>query len=49
VAELPAGRPLAAMLRRAPKMTDRAYRFVAGHRDWFARRLGIDSSCELRR
>jgi predicted DCC family thiol-disulfide oxidoreductase YuxK len=49
VGELPAGRPLAAVLRTFPKLTDRAYRFVAGHRDWFARRLGIDASCQLRR
>ena len=49
VAELPAGRPLAAVFRTFPKTTDRAYRFVAEHRDWFARRLGIDASCTLRR
>ena len=49
VGELPAGRPLAAVLRSFPKLTDRAYRFVSGHRDWFARRLGIDASCQLRR
>jgi predicted DCC family thiol-disulfide oxidoreductase YuxK len=47
--ELPVGRPLAAVLRTFPGTTDRAYRFVAGHRDWFARRLGIDASCTLRR
>ncbi len=49
VAELPAGRPLAAVLRTFPSVTNRAYSFVAGHRDWFARRLGIDASCQLRR
>jgi len=49
VSELPAGRPLAAVFRTFPHVTDRAYRFVAGHRDWFARRLGIDASCTLRR
>jgi hypothetical protein len=49
VSELPAGRPLAAVFRAFPKSTERAYRFVADHRDWFARRLGIDASCTLRR
>ena len=49
VSELPAGRPLAALFRTFPRSTDRAYRFVASHRDWFARRLGIDASCTLRR
>jgi predicted DCC family thiol-disulfide oxidoreductase YuxK len=49
VSELPAGRPLAAIFHAFPKSTDRAYRFVADHRDWFARRLGIDATCALRR
>lgn len=49
VADLPAGEPLAALFRTFPKITDRTYRLVAGNRDWFARRLGIDASCELRR
>jgi predicted DCC family thiol-disulfide oxidoreductase YuxK len=49
VADLPAGRPLAAAFRAFPGLTNRAYGFVAGHRDWFARRLGIDASCTLRR
>jgi predicted DCC family thiol-disulfide oxidoreductase YuxK len=47
--ELPAGRPLAATLRTFPRATDRAYRWVADHRDLLARMLGIDSSCTLRR
>lgn len=46
---LPGGRPLAFLLARFPRATDRAYRFVAGHRDWFARRIGIDDACELKR
>jgi predicted DCC family thiol-disulfide oxidoreductase YuxK len=47
--ELPGGRPLAALLRTFPRMTDRAYRWVAGHRDLLARMLRIDASCQLRR
>ena len=46
---LPGGRPLAALFRAFPGLTERAYRFVAGNRDGFARVLGIDASCELRR
>jgi predicted DCC family thiol-disulfide oxidoreductase YuxK len=46
---LPGGRPLAFAFDRFPNATERAYRFVAGHRDWFARRLGIDDACELKR
>jgi predicted DCC family thiol-disulfide oxidoreductase YuxK len=46
---LPGGRPLGFLFARFPRATERAYRFVAGHRDWFARRLGIADSCELRR
>ncbi len=49
VSELPAGQPLAALFKALPRATDRTYRFVAGHRDWFARRLGIDATCQLRR
>ncbi len=49
VAQLPAGRPLAFVFERFPRATDRAYRFVANHRDWFARRLRVDSSCQVRR
>ena len=32
-----------------PALTDRAYRRVAANRNRFARWLGIDASCELRR
>jgi predicted DCC family thiol-disulfide oxidoreductase YuxK len=46
---LPGGRPLAFVFARFPRATDSAYRFVAGHRDWFARRIGIDDACELKR
>jgi predicted DCC family thiol-disulfide oxidoreductase YuxK len=46
---LPGGRPLAFVFGRFPRTTERAYRFVAGHRDWFARRIGIDDACELKR
>jgi predicted DCC family thiol-disulfide oxidoreductase YuxK len=45
---LPGGRPLAALFRRFPRTTERAYRWVAGHRDLFARILRIDASCEIR-
>jgi predicted DCC family thiol-disulfide oxidoreductase YuxK len=33
--ELPGGRPLAAVAARAPRLVDRAYRWVAGRRDTF--------------
>ena len=46
---LPAGRPLAFLFRSFPGLTDRAYRRVAANRNRFARRLGIDASCQLRR
>jgi predicted DCC family thiol-disulfide oxidoreductase YuxK len=46
---LPGGRPLAAVLRAFPRLTERAYRWVAGHRDLLARLLRIDASCQLRR
>jgi predicted DCC family thiol-disulfide oxidoreductase YuxK len=46
---LPGGRPLAFVFDRFPGATERAYRFVAGNRNWFARRLGIDDACELKR
>ena len=42
---LPGGRPLAALFESFPKTTDRAYRYVADHRDRWARWLRIDSSC----
>ena len=47
--ELPGGRPLAAILRAFPRLTERAYRWVAGHRDLLARILRIDATCQLRR
>lgn len=46
---LPAGRPLAFLSRTFPRITDRAYRFVADHRDRFGRLVGADAGCELRR
>jgi predicted DCC family thiol-disulfide oxidoreductase YuxK len=48
-AALPGGRPLAALLRAFPGATERAYRWVAGHRDLMARLLRIDATCQLRR
>jgi predicted DCC family thiol-disulfide oxidoreductase YuxK len=47
--QLPGGRPLAAVLRAFPRTTERAYRWVAGHRDLMARLLRIDATCQLRR
>jgi predicted DCC family thiol-disulfide oxidoreductase YuxK len=46
---LPGGRPLAFVFRSFPRATERAYRWVAGHRDLFARLLRIDAGCEIRR
>jgi predicted DCC family thiol-disulfide oxidoreductase YuxK len=46
---LPGGRPLAALFRAAPRATERAYRYVASHRDRWARLLRIEATCELRR
>jgi predicted DCC family thiol-disulfide oxidoreductase YuxK len=46
---LPGGRPLAFLFRSFPRITDRAYRFVARHRARFARLVGADAGCELRR
>ena len=46
---LPAGRPLAFLFERFPRTTDRAYRWVADHRDRLARLVGVDDSCELKR
>lgn len=46
---LPGGRPLASLLRRFPRTTERAYRFVADHRTGFGKLVGVDSSCEVRR
>ena len=49
LAVLPCGRPLAALLRGSPHATERAYRWVADHRDVVARLLRIDASCNIRR
>lgn len=46
---LPGGRPLAFLFRSFPTLTDRSYGHVAANRDRFARWLGIDASCGLRR
>jgi predicted DCC family thiol-disulfide oxidoreductase YuxK len=46
---LPGGRPLAAGFRAFPGVTEGCYRFVARHRDRFARLVGVDASCTLRR
>jgi predicted DCC family thiol-disulfide oxidoreductase YuxK len=46
---LPGGRPLGFLFERFPGTTERAYRFVAGRRSWFGRRLGVADSCELKR
>ena len=46
---LPGGRPLAFAFERLPRTTDRAYRWVASHRDRLARLVGVDDSCELER
>jgi predicted DCC family thiol-disulfide oxidoreductase YuxK len=40
---LPAGRPLAAVFHAFPGLTERAYRYVAGHRDRWSRLLRIDA------
>ena len=37
--ELPGGRPLAALVERMPRVVDRAYRFVSGHRPALGRPL----------
>ena len=49
VRQLPGGRPLGFLFERFPRATNRAYFVVANNRDRFARLLGIDASCELRR
>jgi len=46
---LPGGRPLALLFRTFPGVTERAYRYVAAHRDRLARLVGVDASCQLRR
>ena len=46
---LPWGGLAAAAFGAFPSATERAYRYVAAHRDRWARLLGIDADCELRR
>jgi predicted DCC family thiol-disulfide oxidoreductase YuxK len=46
---LPWGRPLAAAFGAFPGPTERAYSYVARHRDRWARLLRLDANCELRR
>ena len=46
---LPGGRPLAAVFSAFPAVTERAYGFVASHRDCLARLLRIDANCKVRR
>jgi predicted DCC family thiol-disulfide oxidoreductase YuxK len=46
---LPGGRPLAALFHAFPALTERAYRYVARHRDRWVRLLRIDANCEVRR
>lgn len=42
--ELPGGRPLASAAARAPRFVDRAYRWVAGHRDVFGRMVSAGAA-----
>jgi predicted DCC family thiol-disulfide oxidoreductase YuxK len=46
---LPGGRPLAALFAAFPLLTEKAYRYIADHRNRWARLLRIDAGCELRR
>jgi len=46
---LPGGRPLALAFRVFPGLTERAYSYVADHRDRWARLLRIDANCDVRR
>jgi predicted DCC family thiol-disulfide oxidoreductase YuxK len=46
---LPGGRPIAFVLGRFPRATERAYRWVADHRGPLARVLRIDPEYEPRR
>ena len=45
---LPFGRPLSSVFGAFPGLTERAYRYVPGHPDRWARLLRIDANCELR-
>jgi predicted DCC family thiol-disulfide oxidoreductase YuxK len=40
---LPGGAPLAAFASTFPRTTERAYRWVADHRDWLGRKLGAQA------
>lgn len=46
---LPGGKPLAWAFRAFPGITDRAYRYLADHRDRFARIVGVDATCQVKR
>jgi predicted DCC family thiol-disulfide oxidoreductase YuxK len=46
---LPGGTLLAFIFARFPRVTQRAYAWVADHRDGISRLLRIDSSCTVRR
>ncbi len=46
---LPSGRPLAALFDTFPRATERAYRWVAGHRSALARLVRADPDRPLRR
>jgi predicted DCC family thiol-disulfide oxidoreductase YuxK len=46
---LPGARPLARLFATFPRTTERAYRYVADHRDRFARLVRVDATCQLRR
>jgi predicted DCC family thiol-disulfide oxidoreductase YuxK len=46
---LPLGDPLAVVFGAFPGLTERAYRYVAGHRSRWARLLRLDADRELRR
>jgi predicted DCC family thiol-disulfide oxidoreductase YuxK len=47
--QLPGGGPLAALARRAPRLTDCAYRAVARNRTRLARLLRTGEACSVRR
>jgi len=46
---LPRGRALAALLTAFPGLTERAYSYVANHRNRWARLLRIDANCDVPR
>jgi predicted DCC family thiol-disulfide oxidoreductase YuxK len=46
---LPFGRLLSAAFGAFPRTTERAYRWVASHRDLLARLLRLDPTCAVRR